>query len=128
MYSEEEEMSDTPDLKEQKLREQILKMAKVTIGKVTFVPARYRDGCVAQVAIQKQDIVEIGIDDLMSLLHQHHNALLRELEGKTEALRVAGRNSGNNYDHGGTAVAAQNRILDQVKQILADARVGGENV
>lgn len=89
---------DTPDLEEQKLRDTVAHIACLFFG---FMPLDYWKEAVLSQHPK-------AADKAVALLHQHHNALLRELEGKLDKY---------------TAKHDQYWV-DEVKQILADARVG----
>lgn len=109
-------MADTPDLEEQKLREQILHLPGISYRIMDEVPGR------------PIRITGVRLDLIVQLLHQHHNALLRELEGKLphEAIQQSYLMPDEiltepltEYEKG------RNSYRQEVKQILADARVGG---
>ena len=52
----------------QQLRETILKDGKVTKGSVTFSQKIYSNNTESPVSVKSQEVVEIGIDDLMQAI------------------------------------------------------------
>lgn len=120
-------MSNTPTPEEQKLREQILKQGKVSKAKVVYSQRMYDNGTMSPMVTSSQDIVEIGIEELMFLIHQSNNDLIREIEGKVEALRQDERpvdsHTGEPVETYGYEVT-NNEVVNQVKQILTNAIKG----
>lgn len=56
------------------LREQVLKAAKVSKASVTFSQKIYSNNTEGPIETTNQEIVEIGIDDLMQLIEAHEAA------------------------------------------------------
>jgi hypothetical protein len=59
--------NNTPD-QTAELRQQILKAGLVRKGLVTFSQKQYSNGSASPLETKSQDIIEIGIDDLMQLI------------------------------------------------------------
>jgi len=72
--------------RDRELRENILRVGKVTKGIITFSQKNYAksDGSVwgEPITIENQDIVEVGIDDLMKLINTHTKELLAEIKSQ----------------------------------------------
>lgn len=69
------------------LRANILKQGLVFKGSVTFSGKSYSNGT-ASVGMKSQDVVEIGIDDLMAIVSAHLQAAVRLDEARTWATLV----------------------------------------
>lgn len=61
------------------LRQAILKTGKVSKGRLTYSQEMYDSGFVGKLMCKSQDLVEIGIDDLMQLIADHDTKLEQEL-------------------------------------------------
>lgn len=72
----------TPDGDEIELRKAILKEATVKKAKITFSRKMYSNDTVSPVEMSNQDIVEIGIDDLMQLILAHTEAKIEKTKQK----------------------------------------------
>lgn len=66
---------------EKELRQQILKAGTIRFASGSFTQKHFSDGTVSPIEHKVQEIVEIGLDDLMQLFHQ-------QLEAKVAEARV----------------------------------------
>lgn len=109
---------DTPDLEEQKLRE-LLKtclFAAIEYGRLNH--GATQDALEATYIGHLDDMMEYVDDEI----HHSNNALLREIEAGTDALY----NPSDTHIYNRERHGEPNEVvyLEDVKQILADARVG----
>ncbi len=61
------------------LREQILKLGTVRFAAGVFKQKQYDDGSVSKIEHSVQEIVEIGVDDLMQLIAAHNRTLIKAI-------------------------------------------------
>jgi len=62
------------------LKQQILKAGNVRFASGAFTQKHYSNGTVSPIEHKVQEIVEIGIDDLMHLVQAHTSAVLDRVE------------------------------------------------
>lgn len=70
-----------------KLRTAILKTATVRRAKVTVSQKMFSNNTVSPPEMSNQEIVEIGIDDLMQVLRAHNKALVEDVIGEDESIQ-----------------------------------------
>lgn len=98
------------------LREAILKQGTVKKAKITFSQKMYSNNTASPIEMSNQDIVEIGIDDLMHLISTHVvRARVDELQGIRSSVHYS-----DVLKHGGAHNKGFNRAVRWFHQNIDD--------